>query len=293
MPRKAKRKPKASADAKPSVDARPRAVRHSAREKEAAAEAPAGHPRPEIAARRHAENLAEAAAYIGQGNRADKGHAADSQRSRIEQQRVEEWARAKGCLIDERELNALLLISNSTSEHEVWYRESDQRVVKRTWPGFFGQVPNWKNGRLDREPATPAQYLARQKLQNEVFNGDIVLEGVSISSRPSMIIGEPSGQPSFVISQQFIETPDENSPAPTARQIATFLSAHGFEPVPGSYFGWQRAADGVAILDARRDNFIMAAEGVIPIDLQIAVIPEVTRAKTPRKRAAKTRRRTA
>ena len=287
MPRKAKQKPKVS------VDVRARNVRHSARENEAAAEAPAADPRPKIAARRHAENLAEAAAYLGQGDGADRSDVADSQRSQIQQQRLEEWARTKGCVIDERELNALLLISNSTSEHEVWYRASDQRVMKRTWPGFFGQVPVWKNGRLDREPATPAQYLARQKLQNGVFNGDIVLEGVCISSRPSMIIGEPSGHPSFVISQQFIETPDENAPAPTERQIATFLAAHGFDPVSGSYFGWQRVADGVVILDARRDNFILAAEGVIPIDLQMAIIPEIIRAKTPRKRAAKSRRRTA
>ncbi|MEO6784924.1 MAG: hypothetical protein ABI318_02220 [Chthoniobacteraceae bacterium] len=169
---------------KPHVDEPAPSVRHSAREKEAANEAPAGDPRAEGTARRDATALADAAAFIGQGAGADQGDAADSQRSGIEQRRAEEWARAKGCLIDDRELGSLLLISNSTSEHEVWYRESDNRAVKRTWPGFFGQVPIWKAGRLDRAPATPVQYLERQRLQNEVFDGDIVLEGVNISSRP-------------------------------------------------------------------------------------------------------------
>ena len=36
------------------------------------------------------------------------------------------------------------------------------------------------------------------------------------------------------------------------------------EPLPRSYFGWMRAADGVVVLDARADNFVLAAEGVIP-----------------------------
>ena len=275
------------------VDAAVHPVRQSLREKEAANEAAAGDSRAEVPARRDASALADAAAFIGKGAGADEGDAADSQRSGIEQHRAEEWARAKGCLIDDREIDSLPLISNSTSEHEVWYRDLDRRVVKRTWPGFFGQVPIWKAGRLDRGSATPAQYLRRQRLQNEVFNSDIVLEGVNVSAKPSMIIGEPAGQPSFVISQPFIETPEENFPAPTEAQIEALLTAHGFESVPGSYFGWQRVSDGVVILDARRDNFILSAEGVIPIDLQMAVIPEIIRGKTPRRRASKARRKRA
>ncbi len=286
MPRKAKAKPKLS------VDVRAPAVRHSDREKSQASSPHAARdPSAESTEGGDASALADAAAVIGKGARADKGGAADSERSGIEQRRAEEWARTKGCLIDDRELDSLLLISNSTSEHEVWYRALDRRVVKRTWPGFFGQVPVWKGGRLDRAPAIPAQYLERQLLQNAVFDGEVVLEGVNVSAKPSMIIGEPAGQPSFVISQPFIETPEENFPTPTEEQIRMFLTEHGFESVVGSYFGWQRAEDGVAILDARRDNFILSAEGVIPIDLQMAVIPEIIRAKPARKRAPKTRRR--
>ena len=283
MPRKRPRK------SKTPVDAAARPVRQFRREKEAVHEAAAGDSRTEVPARRDAEALADAAAFIGQGARADESGAAGSQRSGIEQQRAEEWARTQSCLIHDSVFESLPLISNSTSEHEVWYRATDVCVVKRTWPGFFGQVPVWKDGRLDRKAATPSQYLNRQRLQNDVFNGGIVLEGVNISSKPSMIIGEPAGQPAFVISQPFIESPDEDNSTPSESQIAAFLTAHGFEAVPGSYFGWQRVSDGVVILDARRDNFILSAEGAIPIDLQMAVIPEIIRVKTPRARAAKSR----
>lgn len=285
MPRKAKRKPKAS------VDANARDVRCSAREKEAAHEPAAGDPRSEIPARRDAEALAGAARFIRGSKSADRRGAEDSQRDRIERQRAEDWARSQGRIINEREFDSLKLLSNSTSEHEVWFRESDQCVVKRTWPGFYGRVPVWKNGRLDRKSATPAEYLDRQLLQNDSFDGDIVLEGVCISSQTSMIIGEPTGQPSLVISQPFIKALNWDAATPTESQIAVFFAAHDFESVPGSYFGWQRVRDGVAVLDARRDNFILSAEGVIPIDLQMAVIPEIIRTTKPRKRASKTRRR--
>jgi len=54
---------------------------------------------------------------------------------------VEAWARRTGALIPAADIDALPLVSNSTSEHEVHLRESDGRVVKRTWAGFYGQIP--------------------------------------------------------------------------------------------------------------------------------------------------------
>jgi len=278
---------------KPHVDEPAPSVRHSAREKEAANEAAASDSRAEVPARRDATALADAAAFLRRSEGADRRGAEGAQRSRSGLQLIEEWARAKGCLIDEREFGSLTLLSNSTSEHEVWYRESDGCAVKRTWPGFFGQVPVWKKGTVDRSPAEPSQYLERQRLQNEIFDGCTVLEGVCVSSKPSMIIGESSGQPAFVISQPFIRAANRESATPTEPQIADFMLAHGFESVPGSYFGWQRVSDGVVILDARRDNFILSAEGVIPIDRQMAVIPEIIRPKTPHARASKVRRKRA
>jgi hypothetical protein len=287
MPRKATRKPKAS------VDAQPRAVRHSAREKDQAGSPPsASNPGLERTPRGDAPALAAAARYIRGDEGANRRDAGDAQQFHAEQERIQEWVRSQGCLIGEADFEALGVISNSTSEHEVRGRPADDRVVKKTLPGFYGQVPVWKNGRLERAPALPSQYLERQLLQNAIFNSEILLEGVLVSNKPSMIIGESSGQPAFVISQPFIKALQPGTPGPSEPQIAAFLAAHDFEPVTGSYFGWQRVSDGVVLLDARRDNFILSAEGVIPIDLQMAVIAEI-RAKTPRKRAAKSRRRTA
>lgn len=188
---------------------------------------------------------------------------------RQQQANLSAWAHREGRSVSDAELEALPLLSNSTSEHEVRVREADGRVVKRTWPGFYGQVPLWRNGKLDRGPATPAQYLERMALHNEVFASAFWLEGVNESNRPSMIIGEASGQPSLVISQPKIAAVDARFPTPSISQIDEFLRAYEFQPVLGSYFGWQRR-DGAVLLDARSDNFIVSAEGVIPIDLQMA-----------------------
>ena len=287
MPRKRPRK------SKTPVDATVRPVRQSLREKETANEAATRDSRAEGTARCDAEALADAARFIRENESADRRDAGDSQRLRAEQERTKKWVGTRGCLIKEAALEVLGIISNSTSEHEVRGRPADQRVVKKTWPGFYGQVPVWRAGRIERAAALPSQYLERQLLQNLIFKSDIVLEGVVVSEKPSMILGEPTGQPCFVISQPFIKALHPDTPGPDESQIADFLMAHGFESIPGSYFGWQRASDGVVILDARRDNFILSVEGVIPIDLQMAVIPEIIRTKTPRGRASKARRKRA
>jgi len=118
----------------------------------------------------------------------------------VEVGNLESWAHVKGTLIPADTLDSLPLVSNSTSEHEVFYRFWDDRAVKRTWPGVYGQIPVPANGGLDRCNATPSEYLRRMALHIEVFFSDLRLEGVTISDKPSMIIGQRSGQPSIVIS---------------------------------------------------------------------------------------------
>jgi hypothetical protein len=81
-----------------------------------------------------------------------------------------------------------------------------------------------------------------------------------------MIIGQPAGEPSFVISQPWYQ---RNERA-TTEEIAELLKESGFVEVPGSYFGWYRPADGVVIVDAKPDNFIKTVAGIVPIDLQMA-----------------------
>jgi hypothetical protein len=169
-------------------------------------------------------------------------------------------------------VESVRLLSNSTSEHEVRGEPGRERVLKRTWPGFYGQIPEWRGGKLERRNALPSEYLERMALQSEVFESGFRLEGVNVSDKPSMILGQPQGQPSFVVSQPFIDAAKPNSASPTLVEIAAFFEAHGFVSMPGSYFGWVRHRDGVAVVDARPDNFILSPVGVIPIDLQMARI---------------------
>lgn len=176
--------------------------------------------------------------------------------------------------ISEDTLDAMPVLSDHTSEHKVMMPFVATRVTKSTWPGVFGQIPIYKAGALDRRVAFPSEYLLRQALQVEIFASDIKLEGVAVSSKQSMIIGAPKGEPSFVISQGFVSAADTNNPTPSEEQIAEFMKEHGFQYMPHSHFGWLRPQDGVAVVDAKPDNFILSVEGVVPIDLQIAVIPE-------------------
>lgn len=214
----------------------------------------------------------EAARLVRGSQSADRGGNADDI-LRSEQQQVERLCfEGRFTRILDGEFEDLLLLSNNTSEHEVRRRESDGRVVKRTWAGNYGQIPFVQDVRLQRRMATPSEYLERQALQNIVFESGIWLEGVNISSRPSMILGEPSGRPSFVISQEFVEAANPQQPSPTEEQIAEFLRKYHFKWIPGTYFGWYRREDAVAIVDAKRDNFILSHEGVIPIDLQMAYV---------------------
>ncbi len=51
------------------------------------------------------------------------------------------WAESIGRVIPEADFEALPLVSDETSEHEVRFRDSDRRVIKKTWPGTFGMAP--------------------------------------------------------------------------------------------------------------------------------------------------------
>ena len=59
----------------------------------------------------------------------------------------------------------------------------------------------------------------------------------------------------------------------TNEDIRAFLEAVGFRPAPRSYYGWYRPADGVVIVDAKPDNFLATPEDLVPLDLQMAVLP--------------------
>ena len=70
----------------------------------------------------------------------------------------------------------------------------------------------------------------------------------------------------------FVEAADRRFRAPTEWQIEDFLREHGFEHVPGAYFGWYLAEDHVGMVDAKADNFILSHEGVVPVDLPMGYV---------------------
>ena len=188
------------------------------------------------------------------------------------QERLRGWAEKTGHLIRDAEWALLKPVSAATAEHEVRYRAADHRAVKRTWPGTFGFIPGKSGGNWMPKPASPREYLQRQALQNEFFMDDIRLEGVMLSDGPSMIIGQAPGGISLVISQPWLDAANPSQPHPKETQIAEFMHTMGFFPLFGSLFGWMREDDSCVILDAKPDNFIFTAAGILPIDLLITEI---------------------
>ena len=179
------------------------------------------------------------------------------------------WAVQEKLLIPDSDWQALRTISNTTSEHEVRYRQSDHRAVKRTWPGTFGFVPRCLNGTWKHSPAKPSEYLNRQALQNAMFDDEISLEGFMLDAGGIAIIGQKQGGLSMVISQPWLDAADERSPHPTEEQVDEMMKTKGFLSISGSFYGWESAEFGIVILDAKPDNFILTSEGILPIDLII------------------------
>lgn len=179
---------------------------------------------------------------------------------------LEEWAHREGNLIPESQFDSLKLVSADTSEHQVFYRVEDSRAVKRTLAGVYGQIPAFFDNKIQAQNAKPSEYLTRMALHIAVFGSDLKLEGVTVSEKTSMLIGYPPGQPSMVISQPWYEMEGTL----TTKSIQEFMVDEGFNSLPSLIFGWYRFDDGVVILDAKPDNFINTAAGVVPIDLQMA-----------------------
>ena len=103
---------------------------------------------------------------------------AEARRKLIEQAGcLIEWARLRGVLLTEAHFTRLKKHESATAEHEVFFRDSDNRVVKRTYPGTFGVTPEAK-GR--QQHATPLFYLHRLDLMNRVFHSDLRMEGITL-----------------------------------------------------------------------------------------------------------------
>jgi hypothetical protein len=226
---------------------------------------PRRDPSSEMAGAAYGELAADAAAHLERSGSSLEGFGGDSQEIDRQAASLIGWAREKNLILAEDYTAGLFKHLSTTAEHQVFYRTSDNRAVKCTYPGTFGVTPDPKGA---QRAATPLFYLRRLGLMNRVFKSELRLEGILLGK--SLLIGAKGEQPSIVTSQPWIRPADPDLPHPSNAEIAEFMESLGFDRLSRSYYGWQRKHDGVTILDARADNFIKSREGVVPIDLVIS-----------------------
>jgi len=140
------------------------------------------------------------------------------------------------------------------NEHQVWFVPDLTRVIKVTWPDFFGLLVLHRPD--EEELASPIAYLERWHLHNELFGDRVKFLGIL----------EENGQMRLVIEQQAIV----GTPA-TLEQIDGFFVSNGWQrfTVGGNvaYFDPVRQ---VVISDTHRGNIILMADGLLaPIDLRV------------------------
>ena len=158
-----------------------------------------------------------------------------------------------------------------TTEHVVYFRSSDSRVVKCTKPGKFG-LGHGPKGFYGRHPdATPLFYLQRISLMNQEFPTDFRLEGVALNQ--SQIGNRKIFKPYLITSQRYIERTNKDHPHPSEEEVGHLMTTLGFKLIEDSHYNWFRESDGIIVTDARQRNFIISHEGIVPIDLIISAQP--------------------
>jgi hypothetical protein len=218
-----------------------------------------------MASTTHASLAKDAAAYIAGSAGTIQSLSADPEEINRQSVCLIDWSRKRNAILSEAYTSDLEKHGGATAEHEVFYRISDNRAVKRTYAGTFG-ITNDPKG--SQKHATPLFYLRRLELMNRVFSSDLRFEGIILGK--SLIIGATGDHPCMVISQPWHRAANENAPHPSDDEVKEFMEALNFREVKGSYYGWIRDRDQIAVGDARRDNFIRTENGVVPIDLVIS-----------------------
>jgi hypothetical protein len=148
----------------------------------------------------------------------------------------------------ERDRGGEHVIYNST--------EGPQRLFKVTHPGQAGlTIVTHRNSRGEFNSAigsaTPAEYLERMIIANEVFQDAIQLEGIIEGDQSSIVISQPKLEGSM----------------PEQVEISAHLKdTLKFDRVDTLI--WYRPTDGLVIGDTKRSNFIKTPDGqLVPIDI--------------------------
>lgn len=146
------------------------------------------------------------------------------------------------------------------SEHLVLFDGEASEVVKITLPGTYGDYYEIIDSQIYQFDSTPEEYLLRMRWWEKLF-----------STAPVPLGMTASGQ---IVSRQKFILGDPNPPQETVDQ---FLIDAGAVAVRQSCWLWKKVGVDsrieVWIGDARSDNFVMAAGGIIPIDIRIWGVP--------------------
>lgn len=143
------------------------------------------------------------------------------------------------------------------NEHQVWFLQNEEAVLKATWPDFFGLLVIHRPGEETR--ASPIDYLERWSLHNELFGDSISFLGaLQADAGLRLLIRQPaiSGEPA------------------TDEQIAEFFLSTGWRrfTIDGNiaFFDPDR---NIAISDTHRGNIILMDDGLLaPIDLRVQLL---------------------
>jgi len=180
----------------------------------------------------------------------DADHASRTKRVEAEQRRLIQWAK------ENRKLGGRLPPEfGRGGEHQVYFSQAKRRYYKATLLerqlGYGIALGSHVRG------ATPAEYLDRLDLQNQIFGDDIRLERIVMKC----------GKPVIVTSQPAIK-----GEYPTPAALDGLMQVKRFEKLAdGAYYG---AQGGLLIFDLFPRNAIQAADGhIYPID---PVIQRVT-----------------
>ncbi|RYD33719.1 MAG: hypothetical protein EOP86_12700 [Verrucomicrobiaceae bacterium] len=146
------------------------------------------------------------------------------------------------------------------SEHLVLFDEELVDAVKITLPGTYGDYYEIIDGRIHQFDSTPQEYLLRMHWWEKLF-----------STAPLPIGMTESGQ--IVSRQKFIQGNSD----PPQETVDRFLAEAGAVAVKQHCWLWKMVEQDshleIWIGDARSDNFVLTAEGIVPIDIRIWGVP--------------------
>jgi len=174
----------------------------------------------------------------------DEGRSERLERIRSEERRLGEWAEREGLLVTE-----LPPADELHGEHGIHYNPKSKRYFKFTrhdrHQGYGIALGSHLHG------ASPAEYLDRIRLQNDVFSDDIKLDG---------ILKRSGGRLSIITSQPRIV-----GDAPTLKEIDALMVGKGFKKLADGAFVDQ--SRGILVYDLFPRNAVKSADGTVyPID---------------------------